>query len=115
MKIELSQIVASTEPLSKLMTQPMPSATAFRCSKILKLVQVELESYEEARKNLIKQYGKDDEIKPDSKNWKEFLKGMDELLKSKVSFNTEKIKEENLSKVEISPADVMALSWLIKE
>ena len=64
MKVKVAQLVGSSEPLGKLMTQPMPSATAFRCAKTLKAVTAELESYEEARKNLIEQHGKDVKSNP---------------------------------------------------
>ena len=75
MKVKVSQLVGSSEPLGKLMTQPMPSATAFRCAKTLKAVQAELESYDEARKNLIEQHGADGEIKPKDKGWDKFIGG----------------------------------------
>jgi len=115
MKVKVGQLVGSSEPLGKLMTQPMPSATAFRCAKTLKAVQAELESYEEARKNLIEQHGKDGEIKPEDKGWKKFIAGMEELMETEVKVDAEKIKEENLSKVEIAPADILALDWIIEE
>jgi len=115
MKVKVAQLVGSSEPLGKLMTQPMPSATAFRCAKTLKAVQAELESYDEARKNLIEQHGKDGEIKPKDKGWDKFIKGMEELMETEVKIDAEKIKEENLSKVEISPADILALDWIIEE
>ena len=115
MKVKVAQLVGSSEPLGKLMTQPMPSATAFRCAKTLKAVQAELESYEEARKNLIEQHGKDGEIKPEDKGWDKFIAGMEELMETEVKVDAEKIKEENLSKVEISPADILALDWIIEE
>ena len=114
-KIKLSMLVGSSEPLGRLMTQPMPSATAFRCAKTLKSVQSEIEAFEEARKNLIEQHGKDGEIKPKDKGWDKFIAGYEELMETEVKIDTEKIKEENLSKVEISPADILALDWIIEE
>lgn len=115
MKVKLGIIVSSVEPLGKIMQHPMPAATAFRCAKTLKSVQSELESYEEARKNLIEQYGEDGEIKPDSKNWDQFVVDMNKMLEEEVKLDAKVIKSENLSKVEISPSDLVALEWLIKE
>ena len=40
---------------------------------------------------------------------------MEELMETEVKVDAEKIKEENLSKVEISPADILALDWIIGE
>jgi hypothetical protein len=115
MKVELGKIVASSEPLGKLMQEKMPIATSFRLAKVLKSVQAELETYDETRKKLIEELGVDGEIKQDSKNFEKFVKEMNNLLAEKVSVKVEKIKSENLSKVEISPSDLLALEWIIDE
>ena len=115
MKIKLSKLVGSSEPLGRLMSEPMPSATAFRCAKTLKAVQAVLESYDEARKNLVEQHGKDGEIKPEDKGWEKFIAGMEELMETEVSIKIEKLKEENLSKMEIAPADIVALEWIMEK
>tara|TARA_Y100000361_G_scaffold17424_1_gene13598 strand:- start:10216 stop:10572 length:357 start_codon:yes stop_codon:yes gene_type:complete len=114
-KTKLANLVNSVEPLSKLMQKPMPSATAFRCAKLLKAVEAELQIYDEQRKKLIEKYGEDDKVDPESKNWDKFVEEMNGLLAEDVSLSATKVKEENLSKIEISPADIMNLSWLIKE
>ena len=115
MKIKLGVLVSSVEPLGKLMQHPMPAATAFRCSKVLKTVQTELESYEEARKKLIEEHGEDGEITPESKSWDSFVIDMNKLLEEEVKIDIKTIKSETLSKVEIAPADLLVLEWLIKE
>ena len=115
MKLKLAVLVQSSEPLSKLMNNPMPSATAFKCAKVLKAVSSELEAYEEARKKAIETHGKDGEISEKSKNWDKFVKELNELLATDVKLDVEKVKSENLSKVEVSPTDLIALDWLIEE
>jgi len=40
---------------------------------------------------------------------------MNKLLAEKVSIKAEKIKSESLSKVEISPSDLLALEWIVDE
>ena len=57
----------------------------------------------------------DGEIKPDSKNWDQFVVDMNKMLEEEVKLDAKVIKSENLSKVEISPSDLVALEWLIKE
>lgn len=114
-KTKLANLVNSVEPLSKLMQNPMPSATAFRCAKLLKAVESELQIYDEQRKTLIEKYGEDEKIDPESKNWDKFIEEMNSLLAENVSLSATKVKEENLSKIEIAPADIMVLGWMIKE
>ena len=115
MKVELGKIVGSSEPLGKLMQEKIPIATSFRLAKVLKSVQAELGIYDEMRKKLIEELGVDGEIKQDSKNFNKFVEQMNKLLAEKVSVKVEKIKSENLSKVEISPADLLALEWVVEE
>lgn len=115
MKVQLAQVVGSVEPLGTLMSNPMPAATAFRCAKVLKAVQSELESYDEARKALIEKYGEDGEIKPESKDWDKFIEEMNALMNEEISLSIKKIDADSLSKVEIAPTDLVQLDWLIKE
>ena len=115
MKVKLAQVVGSVEPLGKLMSNPMPAATAFRCAKVLKAVQSELETYDEARKTLIEKYGEDGEMKPESKDWDKFIKEMNTLLDEEINVNGKKIKADSLSKIEVAPTDLLSLDWLIKE
>ena len=115
MKVELGKIVASSEPLGKLMQEKTPIATSFRLAKVLKAVKAELEVYDETRKKLIEELGKDGEIKQDSKNFDKFVEEMNKLLAEKVSVKADKIKSESPSKVEISPSDLLALEWIIVE
>ena len=114
-KTKLANLVNCVEPLGKLMQMQMPAATAFRCAKLLKVVEGELQIYDEQRKKLVEKYGEDDKVDPESKNWDKFVEEMNSILAEDVSLNATKIKEENLSKIEISPADIMNLSWMIKE
>ena len=64
---------------------------------------------------VVDKYGEDGEIKPDSKNWDQFVVDMNKMLEEEVKLDAKVIKSENLSKVEISPSDLVALEWLIKE
>ena len=115
MKLTLGTIVGSQEPIGKLMTATMPISTAFRLSSILKKVQGVLETYDENRKTLIEKHGENGEITPESKNFKKFVEEMNELLGTETKKKKKKIDQSSLSKVEIAPADLIALEWLIKE
>tara|TARA_R110002020_G_scaffold372202_2_gene583698 strand:+ start:757 stop:1104 length:348 start_codon:yes stop_codon:yes gene_type:complete len=115
MKLKLGQIVGSSEPLGKLMNSSVPISTAFRLSSILKKVQGVLETYDESRKVLIEKHGENGEIKPESKNFNKFVDEMNELLETETKLDVEKIEQSSLSKVEITPSDLLALEWLIKE
>ena len=115
MKVKVCQLVGSSEPLGRLMSQPMGSVEAFRCAKLVKAVQSELESYEEARKNLIEQHGKNGEIKQTSKNFKVFVNELEKLMEEEITLDAEKLDSSKLDSIEISPIDILALEWLIKE
>ena len=117
MKVKLALLVGN-EALKSLVDAPMPSATSFRVAKAVKEVQKVLEVFEESRQALVKKYGKESKdgelsIEPDSKNWKKFIDEYNELVNEEVELNITKIKSENLSKVELSPKDILMLEWLI--
>ena len=115
MKVKLAVVVSASEAMGRLASQAMPASTSFRIAKNLKVVQSELESYDETRKKLIEKHGKDGEISPDSKNWEKFIDEMNELLGTEIDLKIDKIKQSTLSKVEVSPADLLSVDFLIKE
>lgn len=118
MKIQLGMLVQN-EALKELVNQPMPSATAFRISMAVKAVQPHLEAFEEARTKMIEKYGTDGEngkeMKEDNKNWEKFVNEYNSLVNEEVDIKIKKVKASALSKVEIKPAHLMSLEWLIEE
>jgi len=115
MKVKIGTIVSTAEPLGKIMSQSMPIATSFRLKEILGKLQEVLNTYDESRKELIEKHGKDGEIKPESKNFPKFVSELEELLATETKVDIEKVAQSSLSKVEVSPTDLMALDWLIEE
>ena len=115
MKLILGQIVNAQQPLSSLLEQKMPIATAFRLSTIVKKVNEVLETFESHKGDLIKKHGEDDKIDPKSKNWEKFVKEMNDLLVTEQTLNIDKVEQSALSKCEISTADLLALEFMIKK
>ena len=115
MKVKIGTIVSTAEPITRLMTEKMAISVAFKLKQTLALLQEQIKTYDETRVELINKHGKDGEIKPESKNFNKFVNEMEELLATEVKLDVEKISQSDLNKIEITPADLMALEWLIEE
>lgn len=120
-KITLKELVNSNLAFSSLMSQPIDSLKAFRLKPLMRSFQQILEDYGSARNDLITKYGEVSdaggapELKPGSKNWVTFLTELDKILLEEKSLEIPLVTIDDCKKVELSPADMMLLDWLIKE
>jgi len=120
MKVKLAFLVQN-EALQKLVEEPMDALTSFRIGKAVSSVQSELETFEKTRQSMLEKYGTKMEngdgleIKPESKNWKEFVTEYEELVNEEVEIDAKKVKISALKQVKMSPKDLLSLGWLIEE
>lgn len=121
-KTTLGNLAISREAFNRLVAQPMSVAESFKLLKMLKTVNVELDQYEEARKKLFEKYGEVVEqigpqikyqIKPEHQI--DLEREHSELVAIEVVVPGEQIHASTLNGIQISAADLLALSWLIKE
>jgi len=115
----LSELINSTEALSRLMQQPMKAKASFRLAKTVKQVQPHIEAFEETRTKIVEQYGKKNGegfvIDPESKGWKKYVNELEDVLKEEIKLNVKKITLASIAQAEITAADAIILEWLVDE
>ena len=123
-KIKISELLNSTEALQKLAGTELKAKLAWQVGRILKAAEVEIQSFNETRMNLIKKYGEKDEngelITDEQGNCKivegdinEFSNELNDLINSEVEISGNKIKIDDLDKVDFTPAEMAQLEILI--
>ena len=118
--MKLGQVVSSVSALNNLASEKMKAKQAYRISRVLMEANSHLESFNGAREKAIEEYGeKDDDgnmaIDQDSKNFKKFTDEINALLDEEVEMKFNKIKLKEISSLEVSVADMVALDWLIDD
>ena len=123
-KIKISDLLNSTEALQKLAGTELKAKLAWQVGRILKAAEIEIQSFNETRMNLIKKYGEKDEngelITDEQGNCKivegdinEFSNELNDLINSEVEISGNKIKIDDLDKVDFTPAEMAQLEILI--
>lgn len=134
--VTLAQLNQSIGALSELTTQPIAIRTSFQIGKIIKAVNSEMEQYNASRTKLCEQYsnkdieGKAIMVGADGKpivegqpgrydipkeKMPEFEKELAELLAIETQVPGQQIKVSDLNTVNIAPALLMNLEWLITD
>lgn len=115
MKISLSTIINSIEPLKKLSLQELPVAISFYLSGLYQELDKHIKLFEEQRINLLKKYGSTDDQgnlfidEANNTNTELYLQELKELLDCEVEIAYEKIKIEKLGEIKISVQDMITL------
>jgi hypothetical protein len=113
MTVTLGTIRAAEPALKKLLTTELPIGTSFKLSKLVKIVDENLQHYENERVKLVKKFGKADDqgninVQPDQMD--EFLKGITELHAISVELPYEPVSVESLGEVKMSAVDAAQLT-----
>ena len=119
-KVKLSDLVNSVETLQKLAQKDFKAKLAWSIARLLKSAEAEIQSFNEARLNLIKKYGEKDEngelITDDKGNCKintesvnNFTAELNELMNTEVEINANKIDMALLEDIEFTPSDMTVL------
>ncbi|MCI9293216.1 MAG: hypothetical protein HFF01_03190 [Erysipelotrichaceae bacterium] len=123
--MKLIELINAMEVISKLYNcKKLNAVTAYRIGKNVKLIQAELDAYNESRKKLIEQYSDKDEhgnaiIKNDQyqfskENQDKFISNMNEVHQEEIQTEFKKIKLDQLDKVELSPMELESIHFLIE-
>ena len=123
--VKISELLNSTETLQKLSQKDFKAKLAWSIARLLKAAEVEIQSFNDTRMNLIKKYGEKDEngelitddkgnckIENDSMN--EFTKELNELIEATVEINANKIKMELLEDLDFTPSDMAVLEPFVE-
>ena len=123
--ITLEQLINSTDGLKGLSQKSLKARSAYAVSKIIKAADAEMTTFNETRMELIKKYGEkgeDGEVKSDEngnvrilpESLNDFNKELQELLKTPVEINANKIRMEDIDNVEFTPAEMAQLDEFIE-
>lgn len=123
--ITLEQLINSTDGLKELSQKQLKARSAYAVGKIIKAADAEMSAFNEARMELIRKYGEKREdgelnsdengnvrILPESLN--EFNKELDDLLKTQIEINANKIKIDDISDIEFTAAEMAQIDEFIE-
>ena len=120
MKITISEVLNGKTVLEKLVDKEISIKTAYRLSRIIKVLNEELQHFEEQRQKLVQQYGKQQEDTPEGnvtvseENIEPFQNDLTELLTAEIDLGCEPMNiNEFGDDVEIKTAELMMIDKFI--
>ena len=118
MNITLRQVRNGQQVLTKVLTNPMDFKVAYRLRKIVQTLEAELKHIEQARIDLVKKYGVEDDkknttVSPDKMD--QFQKESDELLGMTVQATIDPIPVSCMDGLKLSPIEVCQLEPFLEE
>ena len=120
MKITISEVLNGKTVLEKLVDKEISIKTAYRLSRIIKVLNEELQHFEEQRQKLVQQYGKQQEDAPEGnvtvseENIEPFQNDLTELLTAEIDLGCEPMNiNEFGDDVEIKTAELMMIDKFI--
>ena len=123
-KVKIADLINGTDALRKLSEKDFKAKTAWAIARLLKAAEVEIQSFNETRMELIKKYGEKDEngklITDENNNCKilpasieAFSNELNELIMTEVEINANKIDFATLENTELTPSDITILEPFI--
>jgi hypothetical protein len=123
--VTLEQLINGSDAFKALSQRPLKARTAYAVGKILKLVDTEMQSFNDARMELIRKYGeKDDnnELKADeqgnvhipSEVLDNFNNELRDLLDTSVELNVNKIRIDDIEDINFTPSEMAQIGDFIE-
>lgn len=124
--VSVREILNSAEIMQKLSKRQFKGKVAFQIARILRYIDEELKSFNEARSNLIEVYGERDEsdnlVMDENNNYKiqkdkitELNQEIEELLNTSIQINADAINMKDIENEDFTPADILLLEPFIEE
>lgn len=124
--VSVREILNSAEVMQKLSKRQFKGKVAFQIARILRYIDEELKSFNEARSNLIEVYGERDEsdnlVMDENNNYKiqkdkitELNQEIEELLNTSIQINADAINMKDIENEDFTPADILLLEPFIEE
>lgn len=114
--VSLNTLVNAAPVLRTLSETVMNGKTAFQFARLLREVDRELRTWNDARQKVFLKYGKIENqeaiIQPEYVE--QFNKEIEELLQTKIELAVEKIQQEQLYNLQLSPAQIFTIDEFIK-
>ena len=122
--ITMSDLLNSVETLQKLSQKDFKAKLAWQIARLLKAAEAEVQSFNDARMAAIRKYGEKDEngelitdekgsCKIVTENVETFSNEINDLVKTEVEINANKIKIEELENLDFTPGDMVILEPFI--
>ena len=119
MQITISEILKGKSVLEKLVDKEISIKTAYKLSRMIKVLNEELQTFEESRQKLVQQYGEvqeDDSIAVKEDNIEAFNTELADLLTAEIEVGCEPISiDEFADGVEIKTAELMMIEKFITD
>ena len=123
-EISIEQLLNSVPVLKKLSSQKFQAVTAYKIARICREGDKELELFNNARANLIQQYGErteNNQLVQDEngyvhftpENQIKFSQELENLVKSTIQLNVEKISLGELNNILLTPEDIQLIDCFI--
>lgn len=112
MKVAIRRVVEAQEALQTLSTAKFKATHAYKLSKFITAAQAEQKAFDDARNPTILKYSSDGR-KVDDDKMQLFVDDLTELLEKEVELPDFEFKVEELNDMEISPAHLIQLEWLL--
>jgi hypothetical protein len=117
MKITISEILNGKPVLEKLVDKEISIKTAYKLSRMIKVLNEELQTFEESRQKLVQQYGEvqeDDSIAVQEDNIEAFNTELADLLTAEIEVGCEPMNiDEFADSVEMKTAELMMIEKFI--
>lgn len=124
--VSVREILNSAEIMQKLSKRQFKGKVAFQIARILRYIDEELKSFNEARSNLIEVYGErdgsDNLVMDENNNYKiqkdkitELNQEIEELLNTSIQINADAINMKDIENEDFTPADILLLEPFIEE
>ena len=120
-QLKLGEIRLLIEGLRKIVDKPLPVKTAYRLSKIIRIVNDEFTDFETARGKLVRKHSKEGEegspaeVKVDPEKQQQFFEEFNTLLGEEIEIDINLISLEDLGDISLTAADMFSLQKIIKE
>lgn len=117
MKVTLGKLVNSTVALQELSNSKLPAPLALRVALVMQSSRAPLEAFQTTYNDLLAEVGEPIKEEPGKFNIKDterFNRESSDMLAHEVDIPGEMIDVAALGNVEIKPAGLLTLSWLIK-
>lgn len=118
MELTLNELSGAVVAIDKIMRAVLPIKVSYRLSKMVSLINTELDYLDKARTKLAASYGVDNgkgEIQIKKENIEQFSKEINQLMTEKVELNIERIKLSEIQEVKLSAVDILSLGKILEE
>ena len=111
MEVQLRQVLGTIPALQRLQRERLPAPVAFRLARFLRTLEREARAFESTRTQILQQLqgGVDDDER------RRVIAGLEDLLDETVEIELPHVAVEDLSHIEITTEDALALEWLLFE